>query len=245
MKTFHYRLFFLFSASLLAAAVLLLGLGRDPVTRPDRFNGLGSKQIENDDFIIYLPSGLKGKGPRPLVVLLSPTADPDTLIRAWQGVAEEHRWLLLASKRFRNGIAWDEESSIYSGINNFINRRKLPWPVDRQRVIASGISGGGWGSHKLAYYYPALIAGVVINTGMMDAEFFRSRRDRCPKGKFAVFLASLTDFRYQEMTDDREFLKGLGWRTKWIEFSGGHVFAPREAYYQAAAWVEQEWEERP
>ncbi len=54
-----------------------------------------------------------------------------------------------------------------------------------------------------------------------------------------VFLASPTDFRYNEMKRDRGFLESHGWKTKWIEFTGGHTLAPYEIYEQAAQWLEK------
>ncbi|MFA5140778.1 MAG: hypothetical protein WC728_16250 [Elusimicrobiota bacterium] len=76
------------------------------------------------------------------------------------------------------------------------------------------------GSYSFAFLHPELISGVVVNTGMMH-EYEKTRRDLFPRGKFAVLLASPTDFRYEEMRGDREFLRSLGWRTERIEFEGG------------------------
>ena len=54
-------------------------------------------------------------------------------------------------------------------------------------------------------------------------------------------LASPSDFRYQEMKRDRTFLEILGWKTKWIEFQGGHRIAPAASYDQAARWLIENW----
>ena len=43
-------------------------------------------------------------------------------------------------------------------------------------------------------------------------------------------LSSKTDFRYEEMARDREFLEGFAWDVKWIEFDGGHKIAPDSAW---------------
>jgi hypothetical protein len=60
-----------------------------------------------------------------------------------------------------------------------------------------------------------------------------------PKARLAVFLASPTDFRYQEMRHDRQMLERFEWKTEWIEFEGGHKPAPPAAYEQAARWIDE------
>ena len=39
-------------------------------------------------------------------------------------------------------------------------------------------------------------------------------------------LASKGDFRYAEMQTDKTFLESKGWLTHWVEFKGGHTYAP-------------------
>ena len=96
-------------------------------------------------------------------------------------------------------------------------------------------------SHSFSFHYPGLISAIVINTGMMD-DYYINRVSSYPKRKIAVFLASPTDFRYNEMKRDRNFLEKLEWKTKWIEFTGGHVLAPDSAYQEAAAWLAEQFQ---
>ena len=115
------------------------------------------------------------------------------------------------------------------------------YPADKSKIIATGLSGGGMASHGLCMYYPRLIYAVAINTGMIHEDFIEGKEYPYPHNKIAVFLASSTDFRYDEMQRDQRFLKQLGWMTKWIEFEGGHVFAPEWAYHEAAEWLTKQF----
>ena len=54
-----------------------------------------------------------------------------------------------------------------------------------------------------AKFYPNLVSGVVINTGMMEQSFMTADY---PEQKLAVFLASPTDLKYNEMRRDLAFL---------------------------------------
>ncbi len=195
----------------------------------------------NSEYIVYVPDGLDKQARHPLVILLSPSGDAGLMIQTWKGPADRFKWVLLASKKFHNGIPGLEESRIFNSIASVVRKGWLPVPIDQKRIMASGISGGGMGSHSFVFEFPDLISGVVINTGMMDAEYYFPKQNEYPRDKFAVFLASPTDFRYQEMNRDQAFLKNLGWTTKWIEFEGGHTLAPQDVYLEAAQWVDGQW----
>jgi len=197
----------------------------------------GAKIVETDEYVLYLPRALAGPVRHPLVVALSPSADAWSMIRAWEPVVDKHQWLLYASKTVRNGV---EYSNMFPQLIRTLKTLPAKYPVDASKVIATGLSGGGMASHFLAYHRPDLIAAVVINTGMMPEEQLGWRATH-PRGKLAVFVASPTDFRYQEMKRDRLFLESLEWKTYWIEFEGGHTLAPSTTLEQAAQWLAEQF----
>jgi predicted esterase len=195
------------------------------------------KTIDESYHLIFVPSGLETDRTYPLAILLSPGADANAMIRAWRPIAEKHRWILVASKVFRNGVSPD---SAFDKTVELVTKNRLNLPLDKTKIVASGFSGGGMGAHMLAFYYRELISGVIPNTGMIDDYFYARVRDY-PKGKLAVLLASPTDFRYQNMKKDQDFLKGLGWKTKFVEFDGGHQMAPLASYDEAVSWFIVQW----
>lgn len=193
--------------------------------------------IDTADYIIYLPSGLSPTEKYPLLIGLSPSADASGMIDFWKNKAETYKWIIYASKIGRNGMELD--SSI-TDIASIIKKDILPaYPVDNERIIASGISGGGMASHAFSFLYPDIISAIIINTGMINEEYLAE--PAYPTGKIAVLLASPEDFRYDEMQRDRDFLQHLGWKIKWIEFSGGHTMAPETVYDEAVQWVIDEF----
>jgi hypothetical protein len=227
------------SWSLLAAACLLAGGAAIVALRPAA--PPSPRVIERPDYVVYVPAAVDLDAQRPLVVALSPSGDARQMIEAWRLAADEFHWVVLASRRFRNGISGEEEWRIFSDIATAVRQGTLPAAIDRQRVLAAGFSGGGMGSHTFSQFFPDIICCVITNTGMMDAEDGYPGNDVYPRGKIAVFLASPGDFRCAEMQRDREFLDGLGWNTAWIEFEGGHVLAPASAYVAAARWIVDQW----
>jgi predicted esterase len=195
--------------------------------------------LDKPGYVVYVPSGWAAHQPRPLVIALSPNGDAMQMLQTWRGVADEFKWIILASKKFRNGV---DGSPFYDEIYHLVIQGQLGCPVDLNRVLVTGLSGGGMGSHQFAFRYPDFITAVVINTGMMAADYYYPLKDQYPKKKIAVFLSSPTDFRYHEMQSDQRFLEDLDWRTQWIEFEGGHRLAPPDAYKKAARWVQQQWQ---
>ncbi len=190
--------------------------------------------LENNECVLYIPSGLAADKKYPLVIALSPSADAHSMIETWIGVAEKHKWLILASKEFKNGI---DMGPVLERIMTNVAILSMQFPIDQQRLIATGFSGGGMGAHALSFLYPKLICAVVVNTGMIN-DYFILKRKMYERGKLAVFLASPTDSRYENMKRDRIFLEGLGWKIKWLEFQGGHTLAPFSEYEKAAEWLE-------
>ncbi|SPE62692.1 hypothetical protein SBV1_880016 [Verrucomicrobia bacterium] len=211
----------------IGVVVLLLGAGSA---------ALRGRTTVSDDYSVYVPAGLQPAQKYPLVVLLSPGGDANQMIEHWKGVAERFKWILLASKRFHNG---DSPLGVFNDVAALVRENRLKLPIDEKKIIASGISGGAMGSHMFVYEHPDLISGVIANTGMIDKEY--ATYPNYPRGKFVAFLASPTDFRYGDMQGDRRFLEGLGWKTEWIEFQGGHVLAPPSVYEQAAEWVSRQF----
>jgi predicted esterase len=187
---------------------------------------------DKGNYLIYTPAGMEPGKTYPLVFALSPSADAQALITAWAQVAEKHKWIVAASKTFKNG---QDFLPSLSQVASQLNDVEKNFPINKNRVIFSGISGGGMASHAFSKFYPGRVSAIVINTGMMAEG---SKTADYPQRKLAVFLASPTDFRYNEMKRDNQFLQSRRWKTKWMEFSGGHTMAPLEVYAQAADWLE-------
>jgi len=195
-----------------------------------------SKSGRMDDrptFIAYIPADAGRKA--PLVLALSPSGDARTMLKAWQPIADQRGWIVVASKQFRNGIDYE---IIFRQLTDVIDELTRDYPVDANRIAVMGLSGGAMAGHAFAQVAPGRVRAVIANCGMMEEAF---QRDDYPRGKLVAFVASPTDFRFGAMQRDRAFLEGKGWTSTWIEFSGGHTLAPTAALDRAAAWLEEHW----
>jgi predicted peptidase len=226
------------SLSMTKKIILLLLVNVSIISVPNCIVAQDSKIVDTAEYILYLPFGIDPNHKYPLVIALSPGADAQSMIDTWKDVSEKHKWIILASKESRNGMDMKQMA------NTLITRLKfvsVNYPIDTSRVIATGFSGGGMLSHALTMFYPKFIAAIVVNTGMMEESYGNANSYMFSQNKLAVFLASPTDFRYTAMRKDKWFLEGIGWKTKWIEFEGGHAMAPSRAYEEAAQWLEEQF----
>jgi len=198
------------------------------------------RSINSRQFIMYIPSGVDMSEKYPLVMAFSPSADAESMINTWKGVAEKYKWIILASKESRNGLDMKQTIDSHLAIIRFVS---VNYPIDLSKIIAAGFSGGGMVSHAFAMFYPRKIYAVVANTAMIHEIFEEGNSYTYPRGKVAVFLASPEDFRYSQMKKNRGFLEKLGWQTKWIEFQGGHTIAPEATYLEAAEWLSRKIKE--
>jgi len=213
-------------------------INKDTIQMPSQIPSLKPKTLDKKNYIFYIPSDCNLNKFHPLVIALSPTADTQSMLNTWKNVAESKKWFIYASKTFRNAIP---VRPILKQIYSDIYHLSLYYPIDTKRIIAGGMSGGGMGGHFFSYYYRNLVSAVIVNTGMIDSTF-KSSTYGYPRNKIVVFLASPTDFRYEEMNDDRKFLESLDWNIKWIEFEGGHIIAPESVYQEAADWLQEQLE---
>jgi predicted esterase len=186
--------------------------------------------IQGPNYSLFVPGALKASDKRPLVMVFSPNGDTRQLVQIWRPHAAKYKWFVLGFNGFRNG---QDATPMVADLRAILKELQSAYPIDGRCLIATGFSGGGMFSHDMSALEPQAVVAIVVNTGMSHPQ----SRLPAPRNRVAVFLASPSDFRYQEMKADEKRLKALGWETKWIEFQGGHTIAPPAAYKEAADWL--------
>jgi predicted esterase len=124
----------------------------------------GAKIADHGTHLVYVPDGLSFDKKHWLLFALSPSGDARSIIFKWRQVADRHGWILAASKECKNGASFNVGLAM---IDAELREVKQRYPVDERRVVFTGWSSGGMASHAFAKFYPHLVSGVVINTGMM------------------------------------------------------------------------------
>jgi len=187
---------------------------------------------ETDGYVVYVPPNVSAQSRVPLIVALSPSADAQSMVSALRLTADSLSVIIVASKVSRNDVSIQQ---LLPGYEEIMDESVRALPVDGNRIIFAGFSGGGMAAYGAAYFYPERVRGVITNCGRLwpDASYM-------PEGKLAVLITSPTDFNYDAMRNDSASLQTIGWKTYWLEFEGGHALAPPEAYLNATGWMLQE-----
>ncbi len=217
------------TASIVIGMFLLFG-GAPVFAGPDR-----GTVIDDPRYVVYLPPEMNSGDKYPAVFALGPDANARAAADLWVPVVQSRGWIIVASKECRNDLTFTE---LMPKLELVIKDVLSKHPIDRTQVLVAGYAGGAMAAHALIFAHPDWFAGLVVNTGMIHPSYTQQIA-AYPKGKLAVFLASPTDYRYDEMQNDRQFLENLEWKTEWIDFEGGHMPAPVAAYEQAARWLDQ------
>ena len=103
------------------------------------------------------------------------------------------------------------------------------FPVDRNRIVLAGFSGGGFFAEYLNSRVPGLAAAVVIDGNGLyatgddpDFPFPVGASPRSPR--LAAFLYSPSDHVFGPPTrQDQAFYRRHGWSTLLLSYPGGHV----------------------
>ncbi len=197
------------------------------------YRGVGSRP--DTSYVVYIPDKLDMKKRHPWILGFSPGGNGREVVGAMQQGCDENGWILVASNNSKNGLDF---KVIDPAVIDTINSAVRTLPVDPSRMYVGGLSGGSMVSHWLAARYPQLVKGLVINCGMINRDL--QKEMGYPSGKDIVFMTNPQDFRYREIRDDYRYVTSCGCNACWMEFSGGHTWAPAQSYSSAFKWLNQQ-----
>jgi pimeloyl-ACP methyl ester carboxylesterase len=222
MKVGHMKFLFL---SLLIFITQLV-VGADAGT----YQGKGARP--DTSYVIYIPEKLDLNKRHPWILGFSPDGNGMEALAAMQQGCDDNGWILVASNNSKNGVNFN---IIEPFITDTINSAVRTLAVDPYKMYVGGLSGGGMVSHWFIANYPQLVKGAVINCGMMSRDVQREKG--YPSGKDIVFMTNPDDFRYKEIRADFQYVTARGCKASWLEFPGGHRWAPPGCYSTAFKWL--------
>jgi predicted esterase len=214
--------------------------------------------IQERDATIILPSGIDPARTYPTVVAFSYNGQPDgtqyTPLKVWKNLGRELGWIVYASKQYSNAAFYSGPWAVRSvarSVKAHVDAAIASLPVDRSRIILSGLSGAGNFAQYFNLTYPGYAAAVIDNSGRIPFEDFAPPTNRglvpLPKPqsfsdsrRVALFLASPSDPMFYGLAVHRDlpYYKSLGWQTLFLSFPGGHKNAPIPVLLKGIQWLE-------
>jgi hypothetical protein len=207
---------------------------------------------------IILPPGLEPGRTYPLVVAFSYDGQPNgnqyTPLTVWKTLGPKLGWIVYASKEYRNAAFYGDPSvlrDVAQSVQAHLDAAISSLPVDRSRIILTGLSGAANFAEFFNLANPGFAAAVIDNSGRIPFERFGAPTNRGvvprpnPRSfgdsrRIAVFLASPSDSMFYGLAlrYDLPYYRSLGWQTLFLSFPGGHINAPIPIYLQAIHWLE-------
>ncbi len=185
-------------------------------------------------FLVYIPDGLDRRVKHPCVIAISPNGRGERALAFMKAACDRYQWILVAPEnrgRAVQFLALDQtmKDTIETAVTNY--------PIDPARIVAAGYAGGAMEAHHLSVICPEYISAVIANCGIIHRDGMRT--PNYTQGKLAVLITNADDFRYMQMKQNADFLKENSWQVAWMEFRGGHRWAPPQAFVRACGLLNE------
>jgi hypothetical protein len=183
---------------------------------------------------VYLPSRYSTERAWPILYAFDPFARGRTAVEVYKDAAEKYGYIVAGSNNSRNGQIGADMTAAQAMWLDTHRRFKL----DKDRVYATGLSGGARLATALALYCSnCAVAGVIA-----QAAGYPLMKDSAPAPANDHFAYYATvgdgDFNYPEVLALRKKKDEAGAPCKVKIFPGLHQWAPPEVVDGALAWLE-------
>lgn len=205
---------------------------------------------------IYIPPDYDGSKPYGLVTFVN-SGNNGGLIPQWQAVLNEKNLIYIAGDNIGNSIA----VSIRSGVGMAAVYRMLELlNIDKDRIYASGNSGGARTAMSMALVYPEWFSGTLVNCGAnYPRPVAQDYQLQQPGTNYEYTLPFTTtdlnyiksfDRRYSILTSHDDFREGDimniyhnglvpdGFKGKFLEIPGPHCTTTEAHFRDAVNFVE-------
>jgi len=189
---------------------------------------IATRANPKETYTLVLPNGYDESKKYPLLLIFDPRGQATPAANVFKDAADEFGWILISSNGTRSDESWEPNERAINALWPELSR----YPVDRDRVYATGYSGTTMAAWQLGIQLKGL-AGVIGVCG-------RLVEDAPPKEfNFANYgFSGVRDFNNREMRAVDDLLEQLGKPHRFQSFDGGHEWPPPQLAREAFAWFE-------
>lgn len=156
--------------------------GPIPATLRKSTNVQYAFQLPSEEFFVHVPENYDGKEAFGVLALIHPGDSPE-LPSGWEKVLAKHRLIFITAQKAGNQCQVPRRAGLtLAGILKLMEQYR----IDRQRVYATGLSGGGRVAVRLAFFHPELISGALPCCGADFHEPIEKVHSN-PKDDYGVF----------------------------------------------------------
>ena len=167
-------------------------------------------------YALYIPEDNSNQ-PLPVVYLFDPHGDGLLPVKKYKALADSFHFILAGSNDSKNGNDWNDAESIWSALNEDIQKRVA---VNPDRIYLCGFSGGAKVATFIALHH-AGISGVIANGAGLE--------DITSAGNFNFSFTAIAgngDMNMTDLVSIDNILDKTSTRHRIIFFDGIHEWAP-------------------
>jgi len=177
---------------------------------------------------LHVPKGYRRGQPTPVLFVFSPRGRVP--MQLFQAAADKLGWLVCGSVESQNGMPWPQYEAIFTAL---LEEMKSRFTVHPRRAYLTGMSGGSRVAVEMFGKHGDIAAGVI---GMAAGRSGRGT-PKVPGGA-VLGLIGRGDYNYFEFVDANEHLADHGVLFKFVDWDGGHTWAPPLLIGRAMEWLE-------
>jgi len=186
------------------------------------------KNQPDQSYALYLPSYYNSGKAFPCIFFFDAHARGTLPLKTYQYIAEKYGFILIGSNISKNGMQWDQASSV---ANAMISDARSRINIDPKQIYVAGFSGGARVASNLALQNGD-IAGVISCAAGMPANQ-PAQRTFDYVGMVGVF-----DFNHNELVHTDAMLEQNGFQHQLLTFSGKHAWPPASDFETALLWIQ-------
>lgn len=187
----------------------------------------------------YTPPNYSPDGPKhPVCFVYSSGGHSLSVVNAFKSSADKLSWVIIGIDAYSNKrVKAESRKPILADCEIIYKEAFDQFNIDKNKVVFSGTSGGGWWSFVSSKNLNKRTAGIISQAGWMSNEY----TENYPRKMAVAMIAGDKDapaIKYEK--PDGDYLKKKHRATvKTFRFSGGHMASPASSCLEAAIWVHE------
>ena len=217
---------------------------KEAVTRASKVEKAERQEFEvegvrHGKVTVRYPAGLpeEARQDAPICFIFSPGGNPTSIQKKMESGADLMGWITVGVYAYSNDRSQKDMKLLEKETGIVIKNVQKKVPHDKDKLILSGMSGGGWWCYRTSALVHQKTAAIIAFGGWMSKDY---QLDYPRRMTVAIVNGDQDKNANLYIEPDSEFLrKKKKAITKSFNFPGGHAVAPPEVCSDVIKWVHE------
>lgn len=184
----------------------------------------------SEQYVLYLPPAYSEKEKWPVLFVFKPGGSDATGLNLFKPAAGKYGYILISPVNIQNGpggVIAKAMSTVWTDISTRFS-------VDKQRIYATGFSGGS----RMSSFLHLIILNPVRGIIGCGAGLSTDIKPGQVKSIHYFGIVGFSDFNYREMVELEQILERQGNAHRFIYYDAKHRWPPEPICTRAVEWME-------